>query len=256
MSFVNWWIIPTFTGTFLAASPKPVSILFSDIRAYSAVTARSSPETLVAQLNEYFSAMVDCVFENGGTLDKFIGDALMASWGSLDSRGGEADTVAAIRAALAMKERLRSLNQSWKQRGWPELRVGMAINYGRVVVGNIGSPQRMEFALIGDAVNVTWKLQELTKTKGADLIVSESVASLIGNHFDVRSLGLATVDGSHQPCEIFSVGDAAELAPAKTQIRNQSWDAANVFGQQDLPEILPAANSAAITQPDLGESAQ
>src|SRR5579864_3402905 len=240
----------------LGGVTKPVSILFSNIRSYSAVTARSSPETLVAQLNEYFSAMVDCVFENGGTLDKFIGDALMASWGSLESRGGQADTVAAIRAALAMKERLRSLNKTWKQRGWPELRVGMAINYGRVVVGNIGSPQRMEFALIGDAVNVTWKLQELTKTKGADLIVSESVASLIGNHFDVRPLGLATVDGSHQPCEIFSVGDAAELATAKTQIRNESWDAANVFGQQNLSETLPAAKSAGITQPDFRESAR
>ena len=168
---------------------KPVSILFSDIRAYSAVTARSSPETLVAQLNEYFSAMVECVFENGGTLDKFIGDALMASWGSLDSRGAREDAIASVRAALAMQERIRLLNEMWSERGWAELRVGMAINYGEVVVGNIGSPQRMEFTLIGDAVNVSWKLQELTKTRKATLIVSESVASLVADHFDLHSLG-------------------------------------------------------------------
>src|SRR4029077_19648272 len=101
-------------------------------RSYAAVTARSSPETLVAQLNEYFSAMVECVFENGGKLDKFIGDALMASWGSLESRGARDDAVASVRAGLAMQEKIRELNKSWSQRGWPELRVGMAINYGEV----------------------------------------------------------------------------------------------------------------------------
>ena len=227
----------------LGGVTKPVAILFSDIRSYSKVTASTSPETLVAQLNEYFSAMVDCVFENNGTLDKFIGDALMASWGSLDSRGGPADAVAAVRAALAMKERLRSLNKAWKQRGWPELRVGMAINYGDVVVGNIGSTQRMEFTLIGDAVNVSWKLQELTKTKSANLIVSESVASLIGEHFEVRSLGLATVDGSHRACEIFSVVGVTDIAPSKDQIRNESWHGGAALGLPQSP-ALPVSEPA------------
>jgi adenylate cyclase len=234
----------------LGGVTKPVAILFSDIRAYSKVTASTSPETLVAQLNEYFSAMVDCVFENNGTLDKFIGDALMASWGSLHSRGGRADAVAAVRAALAMKERLRSLNKVWQQRGWPDLRVGMAINYGDVVVGNIGSPQRMEFTLIGDAVNVSWKLQELTKTKPADLIVTESVASLIGEHFEVRSLGLATVGGSHQPCEIFSVGEITEVAPSNDRIRNESWHAGAAFGPPKLSSAFTVGGSNAISQKD------
>jgi hypothetical protein len=177
---------------------------------------------LFAQLNEYFSAMVDCVFETGGTLDKFIGDALMASWGSLQSRGGQQDAVASVEAALAMQEKLRALNETWTQRGWPELRVGMAINYGEVVVGNIGSQQRMEFTLIGDAVNVSWKLQELTKTTNAKLIVSESVANLVGDRFDLRSLGSATLDDSHQQCEIFTIGKSDEDI-AKKQVLNESW---------------------------------
>ena len=223
----------------LGGVTKPVSILFSDIRAYSSVTARSSPETLVAQLNEYFSAMVECVFENGGTLDKFIGDALMASWGSLESRGPRPDAIASVRAALSMQERIRSLNKTWSQRGWPELRVGMAINYGDVVVGNIGSPQRMEFTLIGDAVNVSWKLQEMTKSTSTALIISESVASLIRGDFELFSLGRATLDDSHQSCEIFTIGGPGGEETKREQTKNESWHA----GNWRLPiKLSPAAS--------------
>src|SRR6202008_102338 len=133
------------------------------------------------------------------------------------------DAIASVRAALAMQERIRSLNKTWNQRGWPELRVGMAINHGEVVVGNIGSPQRMEFTLIGDAVNVSWKLQELTKSRKAHLIVSETVASLVADHFDLRSLGSATLDDSHRPCEIFTIGSATDADENKKQTRSDSW---------------------------------
>lgn len=228
----------------LGGVTKPVSILFSDIRAYSAVTARSSPETLVAQLNEYFSAMVECVFENGGTLDKFIGDALMASWGSLESRGARQDAIASVRAALAMQEKIHSLNKTWNQRGWPELRVGMAINHGEVVVGNIGSPQRMEFTLIGDAVNVSWKLQEMTKATGTELIVSESIATLIADHFELRSLGVATVDDSHQSCEIFTVKSPTGADATKEQTRNESWHAGAWPVPKNFPPSPPARETA------------
>lgn len=221
----------------LGGVTKPVAILFSDIRSYSSVTARTPPQTLVAQLNEYFSAMVECVFQNGGTLDKFIGDALMASWGSLDSRGARKDATASVRAALAMQDRLRSLNQGWKQRGWPELRVGMAVNYGDAVVGNVGSPQRMEFTLIGDVVNVSWKLQEMTKTRPAGLIISESVAALVAEDFNLQPLGTATVDKSHQQCEIFTIATPEAIDPDKGQISNKSWHA----GTWPSPNTFPAS---------------
>ncbi len=96
---------------------KPVAILFSDIRAYSAVTAQSSPQALLAQLNEYFTAMVECVFQYGGTLDKFIGDAVMAVWGSLRSQSPREDAVAAVNAALAMQEKIVELNRTWRAAG-------------------------------------------------------------------------------------------------------------------------------------------
>jgi adenylate cyclase len=193
---------------------KPATILFSDIRGYSFVTARSDPQALVAQLNEYLTAMVGCVFRFGGTLDKFIGDAVMAVWGNTHSEGVRTDAINAVRAALAMREELARLNKSWVTRGLPPLRIGVALNHGEVVVGNIGSPQRMEFTVIGDAVNVSWKLQELTKDLESDLIVGESVMALVIEEFDLRSLGKATIDSLPHPLEIFAVRGLLEPQPA------------------------------------------
>jgi len=176
-------------GETLGGVVRPAAILFSDIRSYSAVTRTSDPQTLVTQLNEYFTAMVDCVFQHGGTLDKFIGDALMAVWGTLHSDGARQDAISATRAALLMYEKLGELNASWRARGWTELRIGIGINYGEVIVGNVGSPRRMEFTVIGDAVNQSWRLQELTKKHQTSIILSPSVALLVADEFMVSSLG-------------------------------------------------------------------
>jgi adenylate cyclase len=176
-------------GETLGGVVRPAAILFSDIRSYSAVTRTSAPQTLVTQLNEYFTAMVDCVFQHGGTLDKFIGDALMAVWGTLHSEGARHDAISATRAALLMSEKLGELNARWRARGWTELRIGIGINYGEVIVGNVGSPQRMEFTVIGDAVNQSWRLQELTKKHQTSIILSPSVALLVADEFLVSSLG-------------------------------------------------------------------
>lgn len=192
----------------LGGAIKPATILFSDIRGYSKVTAQSDPHVLVSHLNEYLTAMVECVFRYGGTLDKFIGDAVMAVWGNVHTEGIQNDAVAAVRSALAMQEELKRLNKKWSASGWPELRIGIALNCGEVVAGNIGSPQRMEFTVIGDAVNVSWKLQELTKEVGSDLIVSETVAALVVEHFELRSLGKVVPRGVPDAVEIFGISKA------------------------------------------------
>jgi adenylate cyclase len=194
---------------------RPVSVLFSDIRGYSMVSAQTDPQALVSQLNEYLTAMVECVFRFGGTLDKFVGDAVMAVWGNTRSEGVRNDAGNAVRAALAMRSELERLNAGWTKRGLPPLRIGVAINHGEVVVGNIGSPQRMEFTVIGDAVNVTWKLQELTKDFGVDLIVGENVHSLVIEEFELRSLGNVTVGGLGRPLEIFEVCGAIEVPASR-----------------------------------------
>ncbi|MDQ6860343.1 MAG: adenylate/guanylate cyclase domain-containing protein [Verrucomicrobiota bacterium] len=197
---------------------KPASILFSDIRGYSSVSAKTNPQALVAQLNEYLSAMVECVFRHGGTLDKFIGDAVMAVWGNVQSEGVTTDATNAVRAGLEMREELVRLNREWRKRGLTELRIGIAINQGDVVVGNVGSPRRMEFTVIGDPVNVSWKLQELTKQVESDLVVSKSVSALVLEHFELQNLGKFPVTGFDEPFEIFgisrpiAVGEAVETA--------------------------------------------
>jgi adenylate cyclase len=189
---------------------RPVTILFSDIRGYSVVSAHSDPHTLVTQLNEYLSAMVACVFQFGGTLDKFIGDAVMAVWGNLRSNGTAHDAVNAVNAALAMQKELAALNEKWRSNNLPALRAGIAIHHGKVVVGNIGSPQRMEFTVIGDAVNVSWRLQELTKEIGCAFIVSDEVRALVAEHFNLRSIGTVNLPGVDTPREIFTVCDSVE----------------------------------------------
>ncbi|MEP6811274.1 MAG: adenylate/guanylate cyclase domain-containing protein, partial [Chthoniobacterales bacterium] len=190
---------------------KPAAVLFSDIRGYSTVSAQTHPQALVTQLNEYLSAMVECVFRYGGTLDKFIGDAVMAVWGNVRSEGAATDATNAVRAAMAMREELAQLNQDWKKRGLPEFRVGIAIHYGEVVVGNIGSPHRMEFTVIGEVVNVSWKLQELTKEVNSDVVVSKAVADLVIEHFEVNALGEYPVRGSLKPFEIFRISQPVEV---------------------------------------------
>ena len=191
---------------------KPATILFCDLRGYSAISARTDSHALVAQLNEYLTAMVDCVFRYGGTLDKFMGDAAMAVWGNVRTDGVRQDAANAVHAALAMRQELARLNRSWLERGLPELCAGVAINQGDVLVGNIGSPQRMEFTVIGDAVNISWKLQELTKQLEGDVVVSERVAALLVEEFDLRSLGEFSLSGQPRAIKGFSVIGSVDVA--------------------------------------------
>jgi adenylate cyclase len=199
---------PTVYAQSLGGVTKAVTILFTDLRGYSEVSAHSDPHTLVTQLNEYLTAMVECVFRFGGTLDKFIGDAVMAVWGNIRTQGAAHDAANAVRTALAMQRELAALNKKWHSDNWPSLRAGIAIHHGQVVAGNIGSPQRMEFTVIGDAVNITWKLQELTKEIGYDFIISKEVRSLVMDRTDFRSIGSAKLQGIGQPMELFTIQDS------------------------------------------------
>jgi len=140
----------------LGGHRQPVVVLFSDIRGFTAIAESLPPVAMAAQLNEYFGAMVDCVFAHEGALDKFIGDALMAYWGAPEPH--EDDALRAVRAAQDMRRALDRLNTRWRGEGRPELHAGIAVHRGEAFVGNIGSPQRLEYTLIGDTVNVTSKL--------------------------------------------------------------------------------------------------
>jgi adenylate cyclase len=172
----------------LGGAQRPVTILFADIRDFSRVTATTEPQALVAQLNEYFTAMVACVFRYGGTLDKFVGDALMAVWGNARSAGPAEDARRAARCALEMRATLARLNARWAAQGRPVFEAGIGLNHGEVIAGNIGSPERMEFTVIGDAVNVAWRLQEHTKA-APGILAGASLAALLGAEFAIAGRG-------------------------------------------------------------------
>ena len=184
---------------------KSVTVLFSDIRGFTTLTEDADSAQLVKQLNEYFEDMVAHVFGFKGTLDKFIGDAVMAVWGNIVSQGPEHDAQHAVSTALEMKRSLALLNADWKKRGMPELAFGIGINHGEAIVGNLGSAQKTDFTVIGDAVNLASRLEGATKEYHLDLLVGEKVAPLIRERFVLRTVDLLQVKGKTRPVEVFTV---------------------------------------------------
>jgi adenylate cyclase len=183
----------------------PVTVLFSDIVGFTSMTESADPEQLVAQLNEYLSRMTASVFENNGTLDKFIGDAVMAVWGNVSSRGVAEDAKACARTALAMRRELEALNKKWAKEGIAPFHIGIGINQGDALGGNIGSQEKADPTVIGDAVNLASRLEALTRTYGVDILVGVRARDLIGDEFDLRSVALVQVKGKSEPVEIFTL---------------------------------------------------
>ncbi len=186
----------------VSSERRAVTILFSDLRDFTSLAETLEDDALIAQLNEYLAAMVECIHREGGTLHKFIGDAVMAVWGDLESAGKENDAQRAARAALAMQATLERLNGKWRAAGQPALRMGIGINHGIVLVGNIGSPRRMEFTAIGDAVNLASRLESLNKELGTSILVGESMRELLSSAFRLRSRGSHPAKGKARPVEI------------------------------------------------------
>jgi adenylate cyclase len=182
----------------------PVTILFSDLIGFTTLAEKADPEALVAQLNEYLSRMTSEIFSNGGTLDKFIGDAIMAVWGNVRSLGTAQDAKSCARAALGMRRALNDLNQTWREQGRMGLGMGIGVNHGEVIVGNIGSQDRMDPTVIGDAVNLASRLEGLTRVYGVDLLVGASVAELVRDEVYLRSVARVQVKGKTKPVDVFT----------------------------------------------------
>ena len=201
----------------LLGARKPVTVLFSDLVGFTTLSEKADPVALVSQLNRYLSAMVPMVFDNGGTLDKFIGDAIMAVWGNVSSRGVAEDAKAAVRAALGMRKTMVKLNENWRAEGFIPLAFGVGINHGDAVVGNIGSyepHERLDPTVIGDAVNLASRLESLTRQYHVDILVGASAAELVRDEFQLRSVDLVQVKGKTQPVEVLMlVGGKDEIDP-------------------------------------------
>ena len=140
----------------LGGEKRPIAVLFSDIRGFTALAESMRPDDMASLLTEYFTQMVECVFRHDGTLDKFMGDSIMAEWGA--PIGSDADADHAMAAAIEMMHELEQLNASWRASGRPELQIGIGLNYGEAFAGTIGSERRLEFTVIGDTVNTAHRL--------------------------------------------------------------------------------------------------
>jgi adenylate cyclase len=188
----------------LGGQRREMTVLFSDIRGFTTVTERGQPEEIVGMLNEYFTRMVDIVFRHRGTVDKFVGDMVMALFGAPLDDPDHADH--AVEAALEMIAELVKLNQGWKAQGrFAELDIGVGVNTGIMIAGNIGSDAIMSYTVIGDAVNLGSRLESLNKQYGTRIIVSDATRRALKGRYLYRPLGEVVVKGKTEPVAIFEV---------------------------------------------------
>ena len=187
----------------LGGARRHMTVLFSDIRGFTTMSEKGSPEDVVSQLNELFTRMVGVVFEHRGTVDKFVGDMVMALYSAPLDDAEHADH--AVQTALAMIRTLNEMNQQWQSQGKPTLDIGIGINTGGMVAGNIGSDTIMSYTVIGDAVNLGARLESLNKDFGTRIIISESTRAELKGRYDIHPLGEVVVKGKTKPVAIFEV---------------------------------------------------
>jgi adenylate cyclase len=212
--------------------PKHATIFFSDIRGFTEKSenftkafGEDASNRIVMWLNEYFTRMVDCVEKTGGVVDKFIGDAVMAHWGTAFTAGSpEKDAFNCVSAALMMRKALMEINsrRAKNDPGNPEIRIGCGINTGIVTAGQIGSEQRMEYTAIGDPVNLASRTEALNKPLGTDILITEDTWELVGNKLITEEMPPVTVKGKAKPVRMFAVvnlRDAAEGPKTLSEVR-------------------------------------
>ncbi len=179
----------------------PATVLFSDIRSFTAISERMEPRALLDFLNEYFSGMVESVMHHQGVVDKFIGDAIMAVFGA--PVPDPEDPLRAVCAALEMRGRLENINQDFVARGLPEIKAGIGLHSGQVVAGNMGHSQRMEYTVIGDAVNLASRLEGMTKELSCDVILSEDLYLQVQTKVNAEPLKKIKVKGRDQEIMVY-----------------------------------------------------
>ena len=191
----------------LGGERRPITVLFSDIRGFTAISESMSPDAVAQMLSEYFTEMVEVIFEHGGTLDKFIGDAVMALWGAPISHSDDPDR--AVEAAVAMQQAIEELNRRWVASGRPEIGVGMGISHGDVFAGNIGSHRRLEYTVLGDAVNVASRL--CAEAGPGEILVSEALLHVTRKPVNYEYLPELGLKGKTQVVQVYRL--KAGVAP-------------------------------------------
>ncbi|MEO5509818.1 MAG: adenylate/guanylate cyclase domain-containing protein [Longimicrobiales bacterium] len=241
----------------LGGEKRTISMLFSDVQGFTSMSEVLAPETLLAVLNEYLNEMSDIVFNEGGTLDKYIGDAVMALYGAPTALPDHA--VHACRTALLMQRRLTEMNTAWRAAGkeWGDLHIRIGVNTGSPVVGNIGGDRRFDYTALGDSVNLAARLEPACKNYGVGIMIAEETRRLAGEAIIARELDFLAVYGKAKPVAVYELvalagedlGELAELLDLYDkglaahrnrdfEMAVQYWKAALEVAPKDGPSLL------------------
>jgi adenylate cyclase len=223
----------------LGGDKKELTILFSDIRGFTSLSEKMKPEELVHLLNEYLSDMTKIIMEQRGLVDKFIGDAIMAFWGAPLKEKKHADL--ACESALGMKAKLEELNKKWSKEGLPYLKIGIGIHTGKAVVGNIGSEERFDYTAIGDDVNLSSRLEGVTKQYDVYILISEFTLNELSKEFIVRELDHVTVKGKNHPIKIYEVlGKEGKISKELLEIKEHFEEGLELYKKQKWDDAIKA----------------
>jgi adenylate cyclase len=187
----------------LTGERRNITVLSSDLRSFTSFSEQYPAEQVVSLLNDYFDRMLTIIFDNQGTLDKFIGDGMLVVFGAPVDDPLQQDH--AIKTAVQMQIALKELHKKWMKKGWPALGMGIGIHTGAAVVGNIGSDKRMDYTSIGDTVNVAFRLEEATRTAKANILVSEAVVEKLRTSYIKRKVGPLTLSGRESPVVAYTI---------------------------------------------------
>jgi adenylate cyclase len=193
---------------------QKVSVMFADIRGFTQFSEHTEPPRVVEVLNEYFTRVTDVILDHGGMIDKYIGDAVMAVFGAPIPKSNDAEN--AVRSAIHIQQLLAEMNRDAGARGWPQLAVGIGINTGVVTAGNIGSPRRLDYTVVGDAVNLASRL--MTSAVGGQILISGATAVELGSGFNLSKLRSRRVRGRQEPVQIFNVEWNEKAAQKKRRL--------------------------------------
>ena len=234
---------------FLGGKSMEATVLFSDIRSFTTISETLGATGTVSMLNDYFTIMVDCITSQGGMLDKFIGDAIMAVFGI--PLASEDDPDRAAKAAVNMLRELQEWNKGRAARGEMEIRMGLGLNTDAVVSGNIGSPRRMDYTVIGDGVNLAARLESACKQYGAELLISEYTAQKLSGIYRMRDLDRVIVKGKTEPVAVYEVIEHydEEAFPNAMDVLGHFKEGIAAYREADFAGAIPKFNAALAAHP-------
>jgi adenylate cyclase len=229
---------------FLGGRNAVATVLFSDIRGFTTLTEELGAQGTVSLLNEYFTVMVDCIQQQGGMLDKFIGDALMAGFGIPVAREDDEDR--ALRAAINMINALGELNEARQSHGLHPIDIGIGLNTDTVVSGNIGSPKRMDYTMIGDGVNLASRLESACKQYCARILISDHTYQRLQGTYRIRDIDDVIVKGKTEPVRIYEVLDyhSTESFPHLMEVVGYFAEGRQAYRKGDWSEAIKCFRTA------------